>query len=236
MIGKNVRLAVKIGGGFGLFVVLLAVISLGSYVGLQVIADHAHRLLENNNDKSFKLAKEIDHLNWMAKINDLFLKEEVTTLQVETDDHKCGFGKWLYSQETQELINMGGTEAELLKAIEDPHRRLHESAIAIGERYSAFDTEVAKLLPERWIDHLKWVKNLSNSLFSGREFTGGLDPHKCAFGNGTMPIRPATQNLAVSSRLGRTPISACTARPRKLWTSWPRVTGQRPRKFITTKP
>ncbi len=196
MIGKNVRLAVKIGGGFGIFVVLLAVISVGSYIGLQVIQDHAKLLLEHNNDKSFMLAKEIDHLNWMAKVNDLFLKDEVTTLQVETDDHKCGFGKWLYSAETQEMIGQGGDEAELFKAILDPHRRLHKSAIAIGETYSAFDTEVATLLPERWIDHLKWVKNLSNSLLTGREFTGGLDPHKCAFGKWYYAYQASDPQLA----------------------------------------
>ncbi len=182
MIGKNVRIAVKIGGGFGLLIVLLIVISISSYIGLHVIEGHTHLLLEQNKNKSFMLAKEIDHLNWIAKINELFLKEDVTTLQVQTDDHKCGFGKWLYSPATQEMISQGGEEAVVLKAIQDPHRRLHESAIAIGKTYSAFDTEVAKLLPERWIDHLKWVKNLSNSLLSGQPFSGGLDPHKCAFG------------------------------------------------------
>ncbi len=182
MIGKKVRLAVKMGGGFGLFVVLLMVISVGSYIGLRVIQGQTRLLLELNNDKSFMLAKEIDHLNWMAKIHELFLKEEVTTLQVETDDHKCGFGKWLYSKETQEMISQGGPEAEILRAIQAPHRNLHDSAIAIGGEYVAFDTGVANLLPERWIDHLKWVKDLSNSLHSGRKFSGGLDPHKCAFG------------------------------------------------------
>jgi methyl-accepting chemotaxis protein len=170
------------GGGFGLFMFLLVVISVACFVGLRVIQDHAHLLLEQNNDKSFMLAKEIDHLNWMAKINELFLKDEVTTLQVETDDHKCGFGKWLYGEETQALINRGGAEAELVKAILDPHRRLHESAIAIGTQYSAFDPELAALLPERWIDHLKWVKDLSNSLLTGQPFAGGLDPNQCAFG------------------------------------------------------
>ncbi|MBU0682486.1 MAG: CZB domain-containing protein [Proteobacteria bacterium] len=182
MFGKNVSIAVKMGGGFALCVVLLALISLASYLGFHIVEDHTNLLLAQNNNKSFMLAKEIDHLNWMAKINELFLKEEVTRLQVETDDHKCGFGKWLYSEDTQELISRGGSEATLLKAIQEPHHRLHESAIAIGETYSAFDTEVANLLPERWIDHLKWVKDLSNSLLSGRQFSGGLDPHKCAFG------------------------------------------------------
>jgi methyl-accepting chemotaxis protein len=179
---KNARIGVRMAVGFGLFMVLLVVISVACALGLRVVQGHAQHLLEYNAVKSFILAKEIDHLNWMAAINELFLQEEVTTLQVETDDHKCGFGQWLYSDETQAMIKRGGAEAEIIGAILEPHRRLHDSAVAIGSRYTAYDSELAHLLPERWIDHLNWVKDLSSSLLTGHAFGGGLDPRQCAFG------------------------------------------------------
>ncbi len=144
MIGSNISVAKKIGGGFGIFLVLLAIISVGSYLGLRTIQGHSHDLLEYNTDKAFLLEKQIDHLNWLAKINELFSRNGVAKLEVETDDHKCGFGKWLYSDKTQAMLQVGGKEAQLLQAIESPHRKLHESAIEIGRAYSAGDLAQAK--------------------------------------------------------------------------------------------
>ncbi|MDG4475864.1 methyl-accepting chemotaxis protein [Thiovibrio frasassiensis] len=144
MIGGNVSIKVKIGGGFGIFLVLLGVISLGSFFGLRTIEGHSHLLLEHNTDKSFLLEKQIDHLNWLNKVNEIFLRDGVSKLEVETDDHKCGFGKWLYSDKTQAMLQEGGQEAELLKAIEGPHKKLHESAIEIGHTYGAGDIAGAK--------------------------------------------------------------------------------------------
>ena len=144
MIGKNVSIGRKIGGGFGLFLVLLAAISVGSFFGLRTIEGHSHRLLENNEDKAFLLEKQIDHLNWLGKVNELFSRDGVAKLEVETDDHKCGFGKWLYSDKVQARLQEGTPEAQLLKSIEAPHRRLHESAIEIGQAHSAGDIARAK--------------------------------------------------------------------------------------------
>ncbi|OGR03124.1 MAG: hypothetical protein A2520_03270 [Deltaproteobacteria bacterium RIFOXYD12_FULL_53_23] len=144
MIGSNVSTKVKIGGGFALFLVLLIVISVVGNVGLRIIQNHSHLLLGHSTDKAFLLAKQIDHLNWLGKVNELFVRDDVAKLEVETDDHKCGFGKWLYSDKTQAMIQAGGKEAELLKAIQFPHRQLHESAIEIGRAYSAGDFAQAK--------------------------------------------------------------------------------------------
>ncbi|MFA7347902.1 MAG: methyl-accepting chemotaxis protein [Desulfurivibrionaceae bacterium] len=144
MIGNNVSVGKKIGGGFGLFLVLLVTMSVGGYLGLRTIQSHSHDLLEYNTDKAFLLEKQIDHLNWLGKINELFSRNGVTKLEVETDDHKCGFGKWLYSDTTQAMLQEGGEEARLLKAIEAPHRKLHESAIEIGQAHGAGDLAGAK--------------------------------------------------------------------------------------------
>ncbi|MDP2003556.1 MAG: CZB domain-containing protein, partial [Desulfurivibrionaceae bacterium] len=108
MIGSNVSVGKKIGGGFGIFLVLLAIISVSSYFGLRTIQERSHDLLEYNTDKAFLLEKQIDHLNWLGKVSELFSQEGVTKLEVETDDHKCGFGKWLYSDKTQAMVQGGG--------------------------------------------------------------------------------------------------------------------------------
>ena len=118
----------------------------------------------------------------MDDVKDLFLKDEVTDLNVQTDDHKCGLGRWLYGSETAQLAEADEEFAALLGQLEKPHSRLHESAITIGNTYTAFDVSLDALLAERWQDHLIWVKELSNSVLTGSEFRGGLNPHECAFG------------------------------------------------------
>ncbi|MFH1019693.1 MAG: methyl-accepting chemotaxis protein [Pseudomonadota bacterium] len=144
MIGSNFSIGKKIGGGFGIFLVLLTAISLGSFFGLRTIEGHSRLLLEHNKDKAFLLEKQIDHLNWLGKVNEIFVRDNVAKLEVETDDHKCGFGKWLYSDTAQAILQEGGQEAQLLKAIEGPHRKLHESAIEIGRAHGAGDLAEAK--------------------------------------------------------------------------------------------
>ena len=53
----------------------------------------------------------------------------MTSLNVETDDHKCGFGQWLYGDGRKQAEALVPSLAPLLKKIEEPHRLLHESAI-----------------------------------------------------------------------------------------------------------
>ncbi len=39
--------------------------------------------------------REIDHLKWINRVDQLF-SQNVATLDVETDDHKCGLGCWMH--------------------------------------------------------------------------------------------------------------------------------------------
>ena len=176
MIGNNVSTKMKIGGGFALFLVLLTLISVMGYAGLRVIQNHTHLLLEHNANKDFLLAKQIDHLNWLGKINELFVRNDITRLEVETDDHKCDFGKWFYCDKTQAMIQAGGQEAGLLKAIEAPHRHLHESAIEIGRAHGAGDLAQAKeIYNSQSLPAYGEIKNLFTQIreINDKEIAGG---------------------------------------------------------------
>ncbi len=179
---KDLRIGKKLGAGFGVVLLLLALIGGYSYYGLTHVGHLANEAEENEHANEFILLKEIDHLKWMAKLSDLFLKEEVTTVMVQTDDHKCGFGKWLYGEDIKNMMAHDKELATLVEAIKEPHRKLHESAMNIKDTYVAFDATLTTLIAERWIDHLVWIKNLNNAIMTGKEFKGGLDPTKCAFG------------------------------------------------------
>ena len=96
---KNLKIGTKLSLGFGSIIILLLIVSANSYRNFHETKTYVDQALLQEERKGFLLEKEIDHLKWMGTLSDLFLKDEVCSVQVETDDHKCGLGKWLYSDE-----------------------------------------------------------------------------------------------------------------------------------------
>jgi len=179
---KNLKIGKKLGLGFGLMLALLLVVNAINYLAFGEIKTLNEAAEKASGDKAFAIAKEVDHHKWMEQLSALFLDDQVNTVTVQTDPHKCGLGKWLYSEETRRFKEANPYFAAILDKIYEPHARLHESAINIGDTYAEFDMELRTILANRWIDHLAWTKELSASILSRKVFDGGLDPRQCAFG------------------------------------------------------
>jgi len=179
---NNLKIGKKLGLGFGVVLFLLTFVSFYSFYSFEDVKSLTDDAGQANNHKTFMVEKEVDHLKWMAQLSELFLDDHVNTVTVQTDDHKCGLGKWLYGDEARKLAEADPQIAVLLKKIEEPHHRLHNTAIDIGNTYVDFDLEIKTLFANRWIDHLSWMNNLGQSILLKQDFSGGLDPHQCAFG------------------------------------------------------
>ena len=95
------------------------------------------RSAENNSEgqKLRETVKQIyiDHLKWSKKVCKFFVEPESDNIDVQTDDHQCNFGKWLYSEQRNETIKVLPELAPLFKSIEKPHSELHKSIIEINE-------------------------------------------------------------------------------------------------------
>lgn len=169
---------------FGVVLVLLVIISTISYFGAGNIVRNASEVVCGNKLEAVLAQKEIDHLNWTANVNALLTDASVTTLNVETDDHKCGFGKWLYGESRQEAERMVPSISENLKAIEKPHRELHASAIAIDEVFKKADVTLPLKLLEIQNAHLKWAGKVRDSLLKKNKSLEGVqtDPTQCILG------------------------------------------------------
>ena len=179
---KNMRIGRKLGIGFGAVLVLLAAVNVYNYLSFDSIGEESLKAETASANQAFAISKEVDHLKWMAQLSALFLDDSVKAVTVQTDPHKCGLGQWLYSDETKRLREADPRLDAILKRMEEPHKRLHETATKIDQLYVDFDDELQNLLAARWIDHVNWVKNLANSNLSHEVFEGGADPHQCAFG------------------------------------------------------
>jgi len=163
-IGKRIAI------GFGVCMAIMGVVVLGNFlVTRTIVLGNTEAIISNQLDRLLA-QREVDHLNWVAKMSGQLLDKDATSLGLETDDHKCGFGKWLYSDDRVRVEQGVPALAAIFKEIEEPHRRLHESAIAIEKslRQPQGRNEVERVFAEQTIPSLKKVQGL---LLSARNET-----------------------------------------------------------------
>jgi methyl-accepting chemotaxis protein len=180
---NHLTIGKKIALGFGVTLALLGVVGCLSYFGVGGIVRNAGQVIDGNQLDGMLAQKEVDHLNWVGKVNALLSDESVTQLEVQTDDHKCGFGQWLYGDQRKAAEHQVPSLAPLFKSIEEPHRHLHESAVAIGRHFKQADPNLPSLLLAREIDHLNWAAKIRDAFLKGeRKLDVQTDPNLCALG------------------------------------------------------
>jgi len=91
----NVRITI----GFTVVLVFLALCGTGSVIGINRIIANAHEVVSGHELYLTLTEREVDHLNWAGKVTLFLTDPSVAKLEVETDDHKCKLGKWLYGEE-----------------------------------------------------------------------------------------------------------------------------------------
>jgi len=180
---KKMTIGKRITFGFGLVLVLLATSGVLSFTGVRGIVGNAGQVIDGNKLDCLLAQKEVDHLNWANQVNALLTDDQVTELKVETDDHKCGFGTWLYGQGRKEAEALVPSLAPLLKEIEEPHRQLHESAVAIGEHFHQADQQLPSFLAAKEVDHFTWSDRINNLFLDNQaKLEIQTDPRQCSLG------------------------------------------------------
>ncbi|MFH2001276.1 MAG: methyl-accepting chemotaxis protein [Planctomycetota bacterium] len=102
---------------------------------------------------------------------------------MQTDDNKCGFGQWLYGDDRVRAEAQVEGLGEILKALEEPHHLLHESAIHIKEQFKQADPMLPGHIASRQVDHLKWATQIRDCiLFNKSQMSVATDPTLCALG------------------------------------------------------
>ena len=180
---KNMKLGKKLAAGFGAVLVLTTAVGGWAIYGISGIVDNADEVISGNKLRGDLVQREVDHLNWANEVSALLTDDSVTELTVQTDPHKCAFGKWYYSDDRKWAEGLVPEIKQSLADIEDPHIHLHESAAEIGKVFEQADIELPKLLAEREIDHLKWINEVER-LFVDNAATLNIqtDDHKCGLG------------------------------------------------------
>ena len=181
---KNMSVSRKIIVGFGSILFALALVSIWSLFGINGIVSNAGEVIYGNKLRGEMVQREVDHLNWANQVNALLTDSEINELAVETDPHKCAFGKWYYSEERVRAEESIPELKQLLAEIEQPHNHLHESAIEIGRIYTSADLGVGNVLRDAKSAHLQWTHKVKDAFLdkSTAYINVETDPRKCAFG------------------------------------------------------
>lgn len=161
---KDVRLAGKFAWGFGLVLLLLVIVGGWSIIGIGGITGSAEEVIEGNKLRGEMLQKELDHLNWANQVNALLTDDAVTELNVQTDPHKCGFGKWYYGDGRKQAEHLVPALKADLAAIEEPHKKLHQSAAELGSAFKQSHQGLAETLAARLKEHVSWVSKVAEEL------------------------------------------------------------------------
>ena len=181
---KKLTVGKQIALGFSVVLVLLAAIGLTSFTGVGGIVQNAVSMITGGEIKAEMEQREIDHLNWASGLTKFMNDPDVKELTVQTDDHKCGLGKWLYGEGRKHAEDAIPTLAPLLKAMEKPHEVLHTSAVHIANEMNKLDIgKESTIFYNLEIAHRKWVAKVIKEIL-GKEnaVSVQLDHKNCGMG------------------------------------------------------
>ena len=91
--------------------------------------------------KTMELRKQ-DHINWLNKLKDEVLHDK--PISVQTDPHKCAFGKW-YDTFQSDNLNLNA----YMRRFDEPHKAIHRVAVDAEKLISSSQVQSAHDLINR---------------------------------------------------------------------------------------
>jgi len=182
---KNLKLSRKFSFAFGIIIVLLIVVAGWSILGINNIVGNAENVIDGNKLRTELEHNYVQHLLWSKEVNKLLTNETVTELNVETNPKKCDFGTWYYGEGKKHALMLAPELETILGQMEDPHAKLHESAIHIEEVFQQADRKLGVHLNQAKADHFAWAHKIKDVLVQGEavnKIEVEKDHTQCNFG------------------------------------------------------
>ncbi len=211
----RITVGTRIALGFGFVLTLMAGLGVVGFLSVRSLFSQAHKASAVQKLVTTMADVEVAHLKWAERVSALLTDPAVTELTVQTDDHKCALGQWLYGPERAAAEREIPALAPLLKQLEAPHAELHASAVTIRERFRPADATLAETLALREIDHLAWADQVK-TLFLERPPTLEVetDPARCRFGEWL--LSPAAKAASAADPQFAAALESCTVSHRRL--------------------
>ncbi len=131
---SDLGLGKKIATALGAVLLLLGATGVWAVSGIGHITRDGVEAAEGNRLRGELLQREVDHLAWAQALGQYVHGEWAGELTIQLDPTRCGLGKWLSGGGRDHAASLLEELAEPLGKIDEPHRRLHESAVTIREQ------------------------------------------------------------------------------------------------------
>ena len=179
---NKLTLSVKLWGFAAILLIFITILAGFSIWSTRNILDANQDYSKAVHLETFLVEKEVDHLNWISKVKNLFVANQVA-LEVETDHTKCGLGKFLHGPEVEALMAADPKLAEHIKVLKIPHEKLHLSAKKIQGVWQQRHEGLSDTLKDRLDDHRRWAALVCRMVIDHDTDTKlQTDPHLCDFG------------------------------------------------------
>ena len=172
---KDISIFKKIGIGSGLVILFLIFVSFQSIFGISGILEDSDEVIYGNKLNGVIIQKELDHLNWSKRLSQMLNGADPETVNLQLDFKTCSFGSWLYSDARKEAEKRVPELIPLFKKIQDPHKKLHESARAIKAVLKPHHGDLETVLSTHLSDRTEWAAKLGTAI---AEEAGGLSMYQ----------------------------------------------------------
>ena len=180
---KNFKIGTKTFLLAGSILLLMLVTLVWGITGLSKTVGNGKEMASGNALRGELLAREVDHLNWVKQVSTFLTDDHVTKLDVQMDHSQCAMGKWLYGEGRKDAELLVPELAKDLKALENPHKHLHETAKKISQVYQVADSHLPQFLTEKELDHMGWVYKVQSAILGEKnKLNVQFDDTKCGFG------------------------------------------------------
>jgi methyl-accepting chemotaxis protein len=132
----DIKLSKKIMIGIGSAMTMLLIVGIWGVLGISGVITGNRNVSNGKLLTEELLQREVDHLNWAKAVSSYVYDDRLKELKVELDHTKCAFGKWYYGDGRKNAESTLPELKETLMAVEEPHRKLHESAAGIIKVYN----------------------------------------------------------------------------------------------------
>ena len=133
----------------------------------QIAKDYNNNYIHFDKDlKAVILQKQVDHQNWSRKLSSSIIGKRV--VKVQTNPNACKFGIWYNNyKNSPKFEKTDAIERDILTSIQEPHTKLHLSALTIIKLQKAgkFD-EALKFFRSNTMKHLKDTASLMTTIIT----------------------------------------------------------------------
>ncbi|MCL6471587.1 MAG: CZB domain-containing protein [Firmicutes bacterium] len=149
---------------FGVMIALFVVASIISYTTNANISEANKAVTKSAKFESQAKTFQKQHADWLIALSNHLLVG--TPFDKTLNPHECGFGKWYYSYiESEEFKHEKPEIKNALKALEEPHRHLHEGGAAvISEMKEGRRVDAIKLYNENTLPTIAKLDGIYNEL------------------------------------------------------------------------